>query len=480
MIPAWLFVVTLGGCGSAAISTTACAFAAPSSPQRTSIPSSPSRVVAYTVMLGQWRMTGSYVTKKADAVCTQGLPTRGFILGVDPTTCEPRVSDGVATTVMPASDDRRIVVLRIACPGGCADAVTAQGSGGGRVVIAVNDQILWTALCNSEGACDSLALGESPIVAFVADAGKAHKIELIASSGARWPIAEIQAEWRKIPLLIQGIAYSPFRDCQNPNRGIYPSEEEIRQDLALVCHMGNGIRTYSSTGVQGKIPELARQLGMRVSAGAWLGKDRKSNEKEIAALISLAQTVDLESVIVGNEVLLRNDLNEDELIDYIQRVRSAVVVPVTTAEIGSHLLDHPRVMAVLDYYLVHYYAYWDAQPIAGAARYVLDKYHEFQKRAGGKRVVIGETGWPSAGPPNRDAIPSPENQRRFLREFLTVAQREGVEFYYFAAFDELWKSEGGVGPYWGVMRADRHNKYDLQSMLIPLNDTPLPAGARLA
>jgi len=54
------------------------------------------------------------------------------------------------------------------------------------------------------------------------------------------------------------------------------------------------------------------------------------------------------------------------------------------------------------------------------------------------------------GPANGAAVPGLGNQRRFLREFVTLAQQEGVEFYYFATFDELWKTEGGVGPYWGI------------------------------
>ena len=424
-----------------------------------------------------WNLLDDYVTPESELACAQELPTGGFILGADRATCTPGASGGTALTTftVPPGEEPQVGVLRVTCPGptGCTDAVFASEPGG-EVSITVDGQSLWTARCTANGECDPLALGGAPAVAFVADATSQHQVRLVASPHMSWAVAGIQVEFRQMPSLIQGVAYSPFRDCQNPHWGPFPTEGQIREDLLQVRHMGNAIRTYSSLDVLGEIPQMAHQLGLRVSAGAWLGKDREANEQEIAALINLAQTVELESVIVGNEVLLRGDLSEDELIDYIQWVKSAVDVPVTTAEIGGVLLEHPRVIDAVDYLMVHHYAYWDGVPIEHSARYVVDQYHQVQEYAGGKRVVIGETGWPSAGPANGKAIPSPENERRFLHEFLTLAQQEDIEFYYFAAFDELWKTEGGVGPYWGLMTPDRHNKFDLQSVLIPLEDVPVP------
>ncbi len=276
-----------------------------------------------------------------------------------------------------------------------------------------------------------------------------------------------------IPLL-RGLAYSPYRDCQSPDVDEQPGRDEIIQDLEIISRMANGIRTYSSTGINAEIPALARKAGLRVSAGAWLSKDADANEREIEGLIELSQTVDLESVIVGNEVLLRNDMSEDELLAYIQRVKSAVSVPVTTAEIGGILLQHPRVMAAVDYQMVHLYPFWNGRPIENAARMVANDYHEIQGKSGGKRVVIGETGWPSDGPANGAAVPSPENQSRFTKEFLAIAMAEDIEFYYFDAFDEMWKSEGGVGPYWGLLYADRTFKYDIRSVTTSYGALPPP------
>ncbi|MFT3892762.1 MAG: glycosyl hydrolase family 17 protein [Anaerolineales bacterium] len=83
--------------------------------------------------------------------------------------------------------------------------------------------------------------------------------------------------------------------------------------------------------------------------------------------------------------------------------------------------------------------------------------------------MIGETGWPSTGPSNSAAVPSPENQNRFAKEFLTLALSDNVDFYYFDAFDEMWKTEGGVGPHWGILNANRVFKSDIQSVISSYN-----------
>jgi glucan 1,3-beta-glucosidase len=271
---------------------------------------------------------------------------------------------------------------------------------------------------------------------------------------------------------LRGLAYSPYRDCQSPDTDEQPTVENIRRDLQIIKDMANGIRTYSTTGISAEIPALARQMGLSVSAGVWLGKDKEANEREIQGLIDISNEVDLESAIVGNEVLLRGDLTEDELLGYIERVKSAVNIPVTTAEIGSILLSHPAVMDAVDYEMVHLYPFWEGATIDGAAQNVIDEYDAILEKSNGKRVVIGETGWPSSGPANGASIPSLENQRQFAREFLSLAQEEGIDFYYFAAFDEMWKAEGGIGPYWGLLFADRTFKTDVQGVMASFDVTP--------
>jgi exo-beta-1,3-glucanase (GH17 family) len=425
----------------------------------------------HNLVLKNWRLSGDYLRRTENQECAQIFGQNDFILGLSETNCLPGDQGARASVQLPKIKEKKVGILRIKCQGGCDRAITT-GKGGGEIKVRLNGKDLWTAECDPGDGFGPLSLRESLAIAFAANANNNNEISLEASTGVLWPIASVTLELRNPSAQTMGIAYSPFRDCQNPSRGIYPSVSEINEDMVILQHMGNSIRTYSALGVLGKVPEIASRYGLKVHAGAWLGKDREKNEKEIKALLELSKKTSLESVIVGNEVLLRGDMSENSLIQYIQRVKKAVDVPVTSADIGHILLDHPNLMKVLDYYLIHYYAYWDGQPIETAARYVVDLFHKFKSHAAGKRVIIGETGWPSAGSSNGSAIPSLANQRKYIIEFLTLAHLERIEFFYFAAFDELWKTEGGVGPFWGMMYADRRNKYDLQSVLIPFNQIP--------
>ena len=435
-----------------------------------------------TKAISQWLLSGSYVQAGLDDACAAALAPGAVLLGANPSACQPAETAGVAEILVqpPPADTGQIALLRLSCAdtaGGCTHAVTVTEPGG-VITITVDDQVLWQADCLtlSLEECTTRFVAEEPIFAFAASETAVHHIQIKTSPHISWLLSDIQIEWQPVPEVIRGVAFSPFRDCQNPHWGPFPSVAQVQEDLLLMRHMGNAVRTYSSMDVQGQIPALAHDLGLRVVAGAWLGPDKEKNEAEIEALIELVrQDVGIESVIVGNEVLLRGDLTEAELIAYIERVKTAVDVPVTTAETIGHLYSHPELIAAVDYVLVHIYAFWDGVAIENAAQHTLNMFHLTQDIAQGKPVVIGETGWPSKGPTNGTAIASIENEQRFWHEFLTLAQQENIEFFSFAVFDELWKTEGGVGPYWGMLDSERRNKFDLQSIYVPLNYASQPA-----
>jgi cellulose synthase/poly-beta-1,6-N-acetylglucosamine synthase-like glycosyltransferase len=78
----------------------------------------------------------------------------------------------------------------------------------------------------------------------------------------------------------------------------------------------------------------------------------------------------------------------------------------------------------------------------------------------GKRIVIAEFGWPSAGYNLRNAVPGPFEQASVLRNFVTRAEAIGMDYNIVEAIDQPWKFfEGGVGPYWGILNAAREPKF---------------------
>src|SRR5260370_3404335 len=115
-----------------------------------------------------------------------------------------------------------------------------------------------------------------------------------------------------------------------------PSGEKSRCDMKKLAAVTRAIRLYSSTGGVELVPPIAAEFGLKVTVGAWIDKNTERNEREIAAAIDLARrNGNVIGVVVGNETLYRGEQKIDELIGLIKKVKSAVNVPVTTAEIWN-------------------------------------------------------------------------------------------------------------------------------------------------
>jgi len=440
----------------------------------------------YTIVPGEMTFTGDVavcgdtITNPTVASWCTGVPSGTIMLGVDPTSPDPDDWDGgQATASLYVGDvvSPTVAVISVAWPD--RDGKGIRSPQERQVATITWDGVpVWTKRTRDVGASgDYYAAQHKRVLATaVLTQSITHTLAFQVPALTAWDISTITVDLYPMWEHLRGIAYSPFRDCQNPNWGPFPTEAQVEEDLARLFHMSNGIRTYSSLNINGEIPRIAHKYDLPVCVGAWLGREKDAeghpvvnkNREEIDALITIANTVPgVECVIVGNEVLLRGDLTASELITYIMEVKNAVDVPVTTAEISAVLRKHPAVLDAVDLIMFHLYAYWDGQPIDQAVNYVVQDYLKWRREYPNKRIVIGETGWPSDGPARGHAVPSLENQQRFFYGFLAAAERHDIEFYYFDAFDELWKREGGVGSHWGYTYADRTGKHEVQSVLIP-------------
>ncbi|MHB1356919.1 MAG: glycoside hydrolase family 17 protein [Anaerolineae bacterium] len=282
---------------------------------------------------------------------------------------------------------------------------------------------------------------------------------------------------------ITGVSYSPYRDGQSPDTGPYPTLDEIRQDIGilsttLLCPYHsqgaiNEVRTYGSDHNFEKIPELILEQGssVKVNAGCWLGSNLDVNETLLAALITEAnQNVNVVRVTVGNETQQFGTITEQRLIEYMQRVKSQVPqrVRVTTGDTWYRWLVQPNLAAAADFIQAHIFPYWEptAVPISGALDFVKEKYQLLVDTYPGKEVVIGETGWSSAGETRGGAVPSLQNHNRYLTEFVAWAQEARISYYLFEAFDESWKTknEGEVGGHWGIYYSNRTRKSTCQPL----------------
>jgi exo-beta-1,3-glucanase (GH17 family)/cellulose synthase/poly-beta-1,6-N-acetylglucosamine synthase-like glycosyltransferase len=275
---------------------------------------------------------------------------------------------------------------------------------------------------------------------------------------------------------VRGISYSPSHTFTEKDQK-WTSPEQIDRDMAQISQLTAHVRTYTVSNGLDRLPEIARRHGLTVSLGIWIGSDLDANEKEIEAgiRVALANRRVIDRVFVGNESIMRGDVSADQLNAYIRRVRDALPnrIKVSTAETWSTWLLNPEIGQNVDFITIHLLPYWEGVPVRSALGSESKRtglqgwYADVQDEFPGKPIVIGESGWPSAGRTRHFAEATPANQAYFIRNFVQLAMEKGYDYYLVEAYDQPWKNsnEGAVGAYWGLFDANGNPKFAFSGML---------------
>jgi len=259
---------------------------------------------------------------------------------------------------------------------------------------------------------------------------------------------------------LHGICFSPYLEGQNIGENL--SEAQIQKRMEVVAPHTQWIRSFSCTQGNEFIPKTARAKSLKTMVGAWIDSNKENNMTEIESLISLAKQGLVDIAVVGNEVLLRKDLSEEELLAYIHQVKQAIPeIPVGYVDAYYQFKEHPALVDACDIILVNCYPFWEGSHIDNAAAHLKQMYTLAKNAANGKKVVITETGWPNMGKGNKEAHPSMENAMRYFVNIQNWSLQEKVEMFYFSSFDESWKvrHEGDVGQAWGIWDKNEKMKY---------------------
>jgi exo-beta-1,3-glucanase (GH17 family)/cellulose synthase/poly-beta-1,6-N-acetylglucosamine synthase-like glycosyltransferase len=261
--------------------------------------------------------------------------------------------------------------------------------------------------------------------------------------------------------ILPSVSYAPFEGTAHPDVDNIPNTEKIRADLKTLAPLTRAIRLYSSTGGVELVPPIANEAGLKVTVGAWIDKNADRNEREMLSAIELAKrNGNVNGIVVGNETIYRGEQKIEDLIKLIQRVKGSVNVPVTTGEIWNIWLEHPELASSVDFIAAHILPYWEGFSEKQAVDQALIIYQKLRDAFPGKRIVIAEFGWPSAGYNLKKGMPGPFEQAVTLRNFVSRAEAIGMEYNIVEAIDQPWKFfEGGVGPYWGILNAAREPKF---------------------
>ena len=302
---------------------------------------------------------------------------------------------------------------------------------------------------------------------------------VLAANAVAWRLANPPLPAPDVPARVAGLAYNAFGRWDSPLAQRLPSDEHIAADLRLLATRTQRLRTYSAAEFP-TLPAQADALGLQLTLGVWLDNQPQRDEREIAAAVRAAREHrSVQRVIAGNETQLHRSLTPQALQAVLERLRRELRVPVSTAEPWHVWLARPDLAQQVDFITVHLLPYWEGVDLQGAVNEALRRLQEVRRRYPDKPVVVGEIGWPSHGAAVGGARASPDWQARFVRDFLSRPQAQGLDYYLMEAIDQPWKraTEGEAGAYWGLFHADRSPKFDFTG---PVERDPWWRGKALA
>ena len=296
---------------------------------------------------------------------------------------------------------------------------------------------------------------------------------LLCLVAALWVLAWWRAEGTPQPLAegadgkLQCLSYTAFRKPDetpmNPDASV--DEARVREDLSILSARTGCVRTYSVIQGLEHVPKVAKELGMQVLMGIWIGRERDKNDLEIERAIALARQYPdtIRGIVVGNEVLLRREQSAQQMATYLDRVRAAVDIPVTYADVWEFWAENKSLADHVSFVTVHILPYWEDHPVGihDAIQHITGTAEQMRQMFHGKDVLIGETGWPSAGRQRMAAVASRVNEARFMREFSQAAADHHLNYNFIEGFDQPWKrgQEGAMGGNWGVFDSDGQPKF---------------------
>jgi len=279
------------------------------------------------------------------------------------------------------------------------------------------------------------------------------------------------------------IAYSGYRLGQSPKTGVFPSQEQVEEDLRILARNWRLIRVYSADRHSEDVLEVIRRekIDLRVMLGIWLDREpgyEQDNAENVANGIRLANEYEdvVVAVNVGNEILIEwteHPVKEEQVTAYVREVRAAVTQPVTVADNYVWWRDHGAALArEVDFITLHTYPLFERKDIDEGLSYSIANYEEVRNAHPDKFIVIGEAGWATYTEGNLHVPRGGDEvkQQRYYEELTGWARENRITVFFFEAFDEPWKP-AGTESHWGLFTADRKAKPVMQELYPELQPT---------
>lgn len=298
----------------------------------------------------------------------------------------------------------------------------------------------------------------------------------------------------------RAVCYSGYRKNQGPGEKIYPSKDQILEDLTLIVrHKFKYIRMYDANEYAERVCEVIteNEIPLKLMLGTgninevnntnceWnktvytdeqLAERRKHNEDAVERLCKLAQMYPdvIFCVSIGNENTPdwgENTVPVDRLIIYAEKLRRETGKPVTFNE-GA--LEWPKLGGLvehLDFISIHSYPLWYGLKVEDALAANKKDYENIKSLYPNKQILISEAGWATKslnGTRMIDGEACEENEVKYYKDLWDWTDKEKITTFVFEAFDEPWKGSGDpdeAEKHWGLYNEDRTPKLVVKELL---------------
>ncbi|KAI8959403.1 glycoside hydrolase family 17 protein [Daldinia sp. FL1419] len=284
-----------------------------------------------------------------------------------------------------------------------------------------------------------------------------------------------------------GVDYTPinvqFPDClENP-----PSQNNVTRDVAVLSQLTNTIRLYGTDCNQTEMTihalrQLKLQDDIKIWLGVWQDGNATTNERQLSKMWNILDKYGagpFKGLIIGNEILFRQQMTASELSDLLDTVRSNLTkhnwnLPVATSDLGDNW--DSQLAGMSDYIMGNIHPFFAGVNAKDAASWTWqfweNKAHGFFKTENEKNI-ISEIGWPTKGGTNcgsdkvtdcpNGSVAGIDELNTLMENWVCQALENGTNYFWFEMFDEPWKISFDTPgkeweDQWGLMDVNRNLK----------------------
>ena len=207
-----------------------------------------------------------------------------------------------------------------------------------------------------------------------------------------------------------GMDYTPFNAQYPACLTNPPIQNNVTMDVAVLAQLTNTIRLYGTDCNQTEmvlhaLDKLALP-DIKVWLGVWLDNNATTNDRGLSAMYDILSKYNANffaGVIVGNEVLYRQEMNETQLGDILSDVKKnftslKIDLPIATSDLGDDWTA--PLAATVDLVMSNIHPFFAGVSADTAAGWTWDFWQQHDTvltKGTSQQNVISETGWPSDG-----------------------------------------------------------------------------------